>query len=480
MTRKPLSAVLAVATCAAALSVAGAAVADAAPAGSAHAQAASSWGKGMAVPGLAALNTGGDARVTSVSCASAGNCAAVGYYSAVHVGEQGFVASERNGRWGKAIEVPGLGKLDKGENAQIVTVSCGSAGNCALGGHYFTDSYKGEQGFVASERNGRWGNAIEVPGLAALNRGGYAAVASVSCTGPGNCGAGGSYSDSDHHVQAFTATSKDGRWSSATELPGLGALNTNGNAGVESLSCASAGNCAASGHYYTPGSPASLQHGFVASERDGRWSDAIQVPGLAALNTGGNADAPAVSCASAGNCVAVGYYSTADPLGEHGFVTVERNGRWGSVIASVQRVFSSVSCVPAGRCLLGGAYGDSSGTHAFVVSEYHGRLGTLVGVPSPANGAGGTLTSLSCGSAGNCAVGGNYLGPGQRFYGFVAAERNGSWGTSTETPRPGALGQTGGTRVFSVSCGPAGPCTAGGYYSQASGYVNGFVVSQGG
>jgi len=38
-----------------------------------------SWGKAVEVPGLAALNTGGDAAVTSVSCPSAGDCAAGGY-----------------------------------------------------------------------------------------------------------------------------------------------------------------------------------------------------------------------------------------------------------------------------------------------------------------------------------------------------------------------------------------------------------------
>ena len=44
-----------------------------------------------------------------MSCASAGNCAAGGYYAARRSGYyQGFVADERNGRWGKAIEVPGL------------------------------------------------------------------------------------------------------------------------------------------------------------------------------------------------------------------------------------------------------------------------------------------------------------------------------------------------------------------------------------
>jgi hypothetical protein len=44
--------------------------------------------------------------VQAVSCASAGNCAAAGYAYG-----QGFVVSERNGRWGQAAEIPGLEAL---------------------------------------------------------------------------------------------------------------------------------------------------------------------------------------------------------------------------------------------------------------------------------------------------------------------------------------------------------------------------------
>src|ERR1022692_4250757 len=98
------------------------------------------------------------------------------------------------GSWGRAIEVPGLGVLNKGD-ADVASVSCGSAGNCAAGGNY-ADSAGGEHGFVASERNGVWGRAIEVPGLEALSAGGYSEVLSVSCASAGDCAAGGSYNRS--------------------------------------------------------------------------------------------------------------------------------------------------------------------------------------------------------------------------------------------------------------------------------------------
>ena len=162
-----------------------------------------SWGKAIEVPGLAALNTGRDASVTTMSCVSAGNCAAGGDYSDRHGDfDQGFVAVERNGRWGTAIEVPGLAALDKDGYFDIGSVSCASAGNCAVGGYYTFNG--GDQGaFVATERNGRWAKAIAVPGLAALSKRGDAGVSEVSCGSAGSCAGGGLYIGASGGGQGF-------------------------------------------------------------------------------------------------------------------------------------------------------------------------------------------------------------------------------------------------------------------------------------
>src|SRR5215831_11423930 len=172
------------------VAVPGAAVAWAVPAARGPVAAAGSWGRAIGVPGLGALNKGGFAGVNSVSCASAGSCGAGGLYRDGHGHGQGFVAVERNGRWGRAVEVPGLGALNKGGHAQVWSVSCSLRRNCAAGGFY-RDGGGHLQGFVVSERNGVWGRAIEVPGLGSLNAGGTAEVASVSCGSAGNCAAGG-------------------------------------------------------------------------------------------------------------------------------------------------------------------------------------------------------------------------------------------------------------------------------------------------
>jgi len=59
---------------------------------------------------------------------------------------------------------------------------------------------------VAGERDGVWGTATGVPGLAALNKFGHLKVLSVSCGSAGSCAAGASYTDGSGRLQAFVVT----------------------------------------------------------------------------------------------------------------------------------------------------------------------------------------------------------------------------------------------------------------------------------
>ena len=54
-----------------------------------------------------------------------------------------------------------------------------------------------------------------------------------------------------------------GTWSKAIEVPGTAALNAGGEAGINSLSCAAPGRCSAGG-FYRDGR--GNLHGFVVSE----------------------------------------------------------------------------------------------------------------------------------------------------------------------------------------------------------------------
>ena len=112
------------------------------------------------------------------------------------------MVSQVSGTWHPAIEVPGTAALNTGGNAGFGSVSCPTAGNCTAGGTY-TDSAGHTQVFVVSQVHGTWGTAKEVPGTPALNTGGNAKINTISCAPAGTCTAGGGYADSSSHQQAF-------------------------------------------------------------------------------------------------------------------------------------------------------------------------------------------------------------------------------------------------------------------------------------
>jgi hypothetical protein len=176
------------------------------PAGAAAAQAAvavgGAWGTAQELPGSAALNSDGGAEIVSVSCGSPGGCSAGGSYTDSSGHAQAMVDAQTNGAWGTAEEVPGIATLDTGGGATITSVSCASAGNCSAGGDYSDGSGHG-QAFVVSQAGGTWGTAKEVPGTATLNKGWRCRdrVCVVRCSG--QLQRRRYYTDSSHRMQAL-------------------------------------------------------------------------------------------------------------------------------------------------------------------------------------------------------------------------------------------------------------------------------------
>jgi hypothetical protein len=311
------------------------------------------WRAAMEVPGKS-VDKSWYAGVTSVSCPSAGNCAAAGT-------DPGFVVSQTKGRWHVARRVPGLAV----SSANLGSVSCWSAGNCAAGGS------SGGQALVVTERNGVWGTPEEVPGTAALNTGNTAGVNSVSCARDGYCAVGGYYQlpstgpDSPAYDSPFVASGRKGRWRAAVAWPSAPVLN--GGDGPDegdiiAVSCPSAGSCAAAGNGTLFSGPV-----FVVSQKNGVWGTPRRLRGIPVENLTG---VTSLSCPSAGNCGAGGRAA----LRTGSFVASEENGRWTKaenvpgMTAFTKRSDRSavnvVSCPSAGHC-------TAAGTDAFHPSYYH-------------------------------------------------------------------------------------------------------------
>jgi len=374
------------------------------------------WGNAEEVPNSATLNVGGNAALGSVTCATAGDCSAGGQYSDGSGSFQVFVVNETKGIWGNAEEVPNSATLNAGGNAGINSVSCSSAGNCSAGGYYYDGPGK-SQAFVVNETNGKWGNAAEVPNSATLNAGGNAGINSMSCASAGYCSAGGYYYDGSSHHQAFVVSETKGTWGNAAEVPNSATLNAGGSAATSSMSCATAGNCSAGGSYYDG---SSHFEAFVANETNGIWGNAEEVPNSQSLNAAGNAGIYSVWCATAGNCSAGGSYR--DGAGHYQvFVVNETSGTWANaeevpnsakLNAGGNAALNSVACASVGNCSAGGSYRDGAGHYqVFVVNESNGAWGAAELVPhSAALNAGGSaaISSVSCAASGNCSAGGDF------------------------------------------------------------------------
>jgi hypothetical protein len=419
------------------------------------------WHTAIAAPGAAALNAGGDGSGTKIACPSAGNCSADGLYRDKSSHLQAFVIGEKNGAWGKAIEVPGLGALNAGGHANIRPMSCVSAGNCAAGGSY-ADANKIAQAYVVNEVNGVWHNAIEVPGFTSLNLAWPdAGVDKISCRSAGDCSAGGSYQTSTGAHQVFVVNEVDGVWGNAIEVPGIASLVGSGSVKFGDLSCASAGNCeVVVGTYGT--------HGFVASEVNGVWQNAAELPGKLPETSPSD-----ISCPSEGNCSVIGTYARGN--GVQIFTASEVNGVWNAAaplpgLASLntnnRASLESMSCFSAGNCVISGNYLNYSDQHGplFVAHEVNGTWHDAFRMPVDADLSPlAVLTAGACASAQNCSFGGYDASP--TFVTFVIDEVHGVWQPPVEMPGLRAIDTGYGAAISAIACASAGNCGAIGWYA---------------
>jgi hypothetical protein len=450
------------------------------------ASASGTWGRAIEVPGLSTLNAYANASVSSVSCSSAGNCSAVGSYQPSSGVTQAFVANEVEGNWKTAVEAPGTGAFNTGNGAFLDTVSCKAAGACSAGGFYTIPGLT-YRPMVESEVSGTWQSAKRIFGTTDFNNATYGTVAVLSCASVGNCSAGGEYGDRPNYNHVYLIDEVNGHWGLAAELPGTTSLNAAGNDNVAAISCPTPGNCTAGGEFATS---LTRSTAFLVNEVRGSWKDEVPVPGVAALATQGNATVGSVSCPTAGNCAAVGTYNSG--LTRRGaFVVSEVDGRWGRArdIPGTQALSKGdvvqagdISCPSVGNCAAGGSY--SANDHkfqAFVANEVHGAWSNASEVPGSATlntGGYASLGPISCPSVGNCGAGGGYRTGTLDYQAFVIDEVHGKWESAEAIPGFVSLDPGGDGGVYSISCPARGSCAAAGAYSLKSPITQAFVVNE--
>jgi hypothetical protein len=421
---------------------------------------------------LPAHATNPAASLGSVACASAGNCVAVGYYADASADQQALVVGESGGMWGSGSEVTSPAGHATSPDAYLNSVACPSAGNCVAVGGY-EDSSSHEQAMVVVESGGVWGSASPVT-LPSHATNPEAALNAVSCASAGNCVAVGSYYDNSSNEQAMVVAESGGVWGTASEVTLPGGHATNPDAYLDSVVCSSVGNCAAAGDY----NETSSSEAMVVVQSGGAWGSASEVTPPAGHATDPYANVNSLACASAGNCVAVGTYDDASTYQE-AMVVPDSGGVWGTAsevtlpahATNPQAFLQTVACGSVGNCVGVGGYKDgSSYPQAMLVGESGGVWGTASEVTLPAHATDpyAVLNAVACPSVGNCVAAGNYADASSDQQAMVVAESGGVWGSASEVTLPAGHATNAGPGVNSLACGSVGSCVGVGQFQDAS------------
>jgi hypothetical protein len=474
------------------------------------------WGSGSTavLPANAATGKQQIVSLNSVSCASAGNCSAVGGYVDSSGNTQGVLMTETAGIWASGVEATLPSDAAANPHVSLDLVSCASAGNCSAVGGYAEGSGNGQL-LLLTEADGVWeaGVAAVLPANARAGGGGLDAV---SCASAGNCGAVGFYADSSKNLEPLVLSEEAGRWATGVQakLP-ANAATSKQSAPLDSVSCASPGNCSAVGGYFDK---SGNSQALLLNEKAGRWRTGVEAkpPANAAAThkyAGETVLLLAVSCASAGNCSAVGSYCAVSNCnrfgkgsrssGEQGLLLTEAAGRWtrgveaklpkNAIRTGPLQYLNSISCDSPGNCSAVGSYfgsrqkthlGSRQRTHLVLLTEKAGRWARGVTGALPANAAPSAaqaelgVNSVSCSSAGNCTAAGTYSGSGQdNTQPLLLTERAGVWARGVGVALPASASAPYQYSWVAVSCASAQNCSGAGFYTDNSSGQQGLLLS---
>ncbi len=377
----------------------------------------------VTLPANAQSGSGEVASLNAVSCSAAGACVAVGEYVDTSGVTDALVVPIAVGVVGAGLEVKPPGA--SGE-AYLRSVSCPATGACVSAGTYGVDSNEYQEGFVVPVNAGVPGAPYEVsPPANADTSTPSVWVDSVSCWSAASCVAAGQYQSTGGAIYPMVVPVSGGAPGAGVEvvLPADAYAGTTGQQSVlDSVSCQATGSCVSVGYYVnTNGGSRPL----VVPSTGGAPAAAGEVSLPANAAAGASDDGlNAVSCAPSGSCAAVGYYIDTYASGEALLISVSD----GVVAAGVQAPLpadalapsttdqdaslSAVACPVSGSCLAAGDFSDASDYQQGLVAPVSGgtaKAGNQAALPTNETiDPDATLDTLACATSGSCAAGGQY------------------------------------------------------------------------
>ncbi|HTW98541.1 MAG TPA: hypothetical protein VMD59_07180, partial [Acidimicrobiales bacterium] len=401
----------------------------------------------------------------SISCAAAGSCLVVGSYITSSGIEDGLIERESAGSWSDSTAPVPSGAAS---NPTIVIgdVACASTTACEAVGTY-RDSSGNTDGLMLADSSGTW-TAGEAPlPSGAATSGQSVELENVACPAAGSCAAAGSYADASGQTQAVLFAQSSGSWSASEAPLPSGAATTGQQAGTYSLSCPAAGSCEATGSY---AASAGGSDGLLLSETSGSWSASEAPQPSGAATTDPEEGVYTVSCPASGSCGAIGTYlpAGADLYGR--MVLSQSSGTWSAAAvplppggsSSQSEELSALSCPASPTCVGVGTYTDSAGNADGLIVTGTPAAWTASEAPAPANSTDiDALSAISCSSMSSCVAVGGYSDTSYLYQGLLLVESAGTW-TASEAPLPSGAQQL--VNLGALSCASASSCVAVGSY----------------
>jgi IPT/TIG domain len=491
---------------------------------------------------LPAANSSGDAPATNphavengLACASASFCVAVGSYNDTG-GKDGLIDALSSGSWSATVapepstNVAGVGAgtdADSRQSASLAAVACPAAGNCFAVGQY-KDANGYTYGLIDALANNAW-SATAAPepstngfGTAAgTDTSGKqsASLDAISCPSTSSCFAVGQYEDADGNTFGLIETYASGAWSAVaapeptSDPVSAAAANSTtglGSANLTAVTCPTSTGCVTVGTY-TDADTNTIALGEQLT--NGAWlPTAATEPATNPLGTGpgyatsggGRAAFNDVSCAAAGNCVAVGYYNDSNHR-RYGFIDALASSTWSPSAAPEPSTNASsagpgtdtdahgfatllsVSCASTSSCVAVGGYDDANGFEYGLIDSGSGTSFAATAAPQPANAASDAdtlaaseLEFVSCPSTLACSAVGYFTdstAPGYQ-YGLADNLTGTTWSTDA-APEPANTGTDGDLQQLAtatkVACSTDGGCLLGGSYQDTSGDSDGLL-----
>jgi hypothetical protein len=367
------------------------------------------------------------ADLSSVSCAKAGPCYAVGHHFTG--GVEFAVAELWNGsRW----SVQPVSIATSFDDSELAGVSCPTATNCTAVGAYDDSGNKA----LAEDFSLRW-NITDAPFTGSDLVG--VGLSAVSCISPQNCLAVGTFETTNSSFQTFS-DHWDGTVWTPLFLPKPKSTN------MDAISCPAANSCEAVGNFST---------GASEVPQAERWNGARWTLQHAPAPAGADrAFLLGVSCATKTACVAVGFSIKSGKirsLGEHW------DGKTWKVTptpnpAGQQTIqLNAVSCRSATFCLATGTFAE--GTFA---ATWNGKSwGPTAPVPNAKGAIHASLSGVSCSTSKSCQAVGTSTAK-QKTVPLAEHWDGRKWSPLTVPPPAGALD----SNLNAISCVSGGACAA--------------------